>query len=76
MPINRQKAGGKVAQARAYGREHKLNFFVAHHIMKAAMLADGIAPRGEHSEVPAEGELTAEDRAALAAARSALGLGG
>jgi hypothetical protein len=74
MPRSSTVTLSKQQQARVYARENKLPYDVAYHLMIAANNADGVAPRGIDPNAPAESDLTTEQAAQLAAAKSALSL--
>lgn len=74
MPRPTSTPQSKVAQAKAYARDNGLSYDAAYHLMLAALAADGVAPRGVQENAPAVSELSTEDAAALAAAKSALSL--
>lgn len=70
-----QRVLTNVEKARQYGREHKLSYDAAYHLLFSAMQADGVAARGVDPKAPSEDQLSAEDQADLAAGRAALGGG-
>lgn len=61
--------------AREYARDHKLAVDVSYHLFVVAITADGRQPRlAREGLMVAEADLSTEDKAALAAAKAALGL--
>lgn len=73
MPRSSQQTLNNAQRARQYARENKLSFDAAYHLMLAANAADNRASIGLDPNAPSAEELTAEDAAALAAARASLG---
>lgn len=74
MPRSTEASLNNAQRARHYAKANKLSFDVAYHLMIAANAADGRVSLGLDPQAPAESELSAEDAAALAAAKTALSL--
>jgi hypothetical protein len=73
MPRFKTASATKVGLAKAWVKEHKPGLDVTYHLLKAAMMADGIRIKGE---LPADQlpELTEEQQAALSAALASIGV--
>lgn len=71
MPRGTQ-AQSMAQQVRAYGKANKLSYDVSYHLAKWANEQDGRPSIGLQSDAPTEAELSAEDSAALTAAKTAL----
>lgn len=68
-------AKSNVQKLRDYAREHPMSVDVAYHLSLLAIKKDGRAPReAPAGTVYSEAELAEKDKAALAAAKTALGL--
>jgi hypothetical protein len=61
---------------RAYSKGKRLSFEVSYILASDALKADNRQPTKVHPNPPVEADLSSEDQAALAAARSELGIGG
>ena len=74
MPRQTEATLTNAQKVRQYARDNKLSFDVAYHLMIAANEADGTASTGIDPQAPAVSDLSAEDAAALTAAKTALSL--
>lgn len=74
MPRTSEAVLTNAQKARAYGKANKLPYDVAYHLLIAANAADNVTSFGFDPNAPSAAELSAEDAATLAAAKTALGL--
>lgn len=72
MPRQSEATKTMAQKVRDYGRSNKLRYDVAYHLALWANEQDGRPSTGLQADAPTEAELSAEDSAALAAAKAAL----
>jgi len=74
MPRNVEVTKTNAQKLRDYSRAHKLSFDVGYHLSMLANEADGKPSTGIDANAPSIDSLSADDKAALAAARSSLNI--